>query len=484
MFNRFSRKKTSYADEDKHVKGKKSGLRPRRNRKIWIRLPLKLMLKLCLMWACLFHYYEHIAVLRAMRKCAWKNWESFESGAKPHHVALFADPQIMDAHSYPGRPPFVNEITRIILDHYLARNWKYVQGYLSPDSTFFLGDLFDGGREWEDGYWFKEFERFHKIFPRVPGKLMKTNVAGNHDIGFGDTVVRKSLDRFSAYFGEMNEFFDVGNHTFVILDTISLSDTVDPYVSGFPKKFLENFDRNDHPYPKILLSHVPLFRDPEQQTCGKERESNNYFPLTKGEQYQTVINPDISAHVLSTIDPVLLFSGDDHDYCHIKHEFRLPRSTEINIANEYTIKSCAMNMGISKPAFQLLSLYNPLGNKALSTPGSTYITEMCYLPDPYKPLKMYGMCALITLLILIKHSFFPKKNFGINYLISSRIFKTNQDPVLPLPVSTLSYGSEDKMIKASSMDIIEKATPLEFLISIWTMTILVLSIFVFYYFLI
>lgn len=480
MFNRFSRNKASYVDDDKQHKVKKS-LKPRITKKTWSNIPLKLILKIWLMWACVIHYYEHTVVLRAMKHCLWKNWETFGVDAEPHHVALFADPQIMDDHSYPGRPYIVNEITRIILDHYLSRNWKYVQHYLSPDSTFFLGDLFDGGREWGDEYWLKEYERFHKIFPRVPGKIMKTNVAGNHDIGFGDTVVRSSLDRFSAHFGEMNEYFDVGNHTFVVLDTISLSDTVDPYVSGFPKKFLQDFNRLDHTNPKILLSHVPLFRDPEQQTCGTERESHKLFPLTKGEQYQTVISPALSSQVLSVIDPILLFSGDDHDYCHIKHEFQLPESNKINIANEYTVKSCAMNMGISKPAIQLLSLYNPAGHSELSTPGSTYNTEMCYLPDPYKPLKMYGLCAILSLLILARHFFVTRKHTVGSRSLLSKILGSKEDLSLPLPVSTVPTGSEDKMLKASNMDTTEKLSIFGFTVTVGVLSVSVLGIFAIYY---
>ncbi|KAL3241609.1 putative lipid phosphatase CDC1 [Nakaseomyces bracarensis] len=479
MFNRFSRKKIGLSGDQ--VKSQLFRLTPRLSKKFWSAVPFKLILKLWLVWACLIHYYEHTVVSRAMKKCAWGNWEKWEPAAQPHRVALFADPQIMDAYSYPGRPGVVNGITRVILDHYLARNWRYVQHQLNPDSTFFLGDLFDGGREWGDDYWFKEYKRFNSIFPRVPGKLMKTSVAGNHDIGFGDTVVRESLDRFSAYFGEMNDVVDVGNHTFVILDTISLSDNVDNYISGFPKKFLENFNRHDHPNPKILLSHVPLFRDPEKQTCGKERESHNLFPLTKGEQYQTVISPEISKNVLSVIDPILLFSGDDHDYCHITHEFQLPDSTETKIANEYTVKSCAMNMGISKPAIQLLSLYNPLGSSANYSPDPTYSTEMCYLPDPYKPLKMYGVCTVLTFLILLKHCFYTKRYHGGKRSIFSRLFESKQDTSLPLPIS---HASEDKLMKASAMDNIEKPNLKEFGKILTVMTTSVLFIFSFYYLLV
>ena len=106
----------------------------------------RLVLGLWVAWVALIPYYEHTVVVRAMKKCQWNKWEQWENPVGAHHVALFADPQIMDNHSYPGRPAIVNYFTRVILDHYLARNWKYVQGYLEPQTSVFLGDLFDGGR--------------------------------------------------------------------------------------------------------------------------------------------------------------------------------------------------------------------------------------------------------------------------------------------------------------------------------------------------
>lgn len=148
-----------------------------------------------------------------MKKCQWSTWEDWPEGAESHRVGLFADPQIMDEYSYPGRPQIVNYFTRVIVDHYHRRNWKYVQYYLDPDSNFFLGDLFDGGRNWDDKQWIKEYTRFNQIFPKKPLRRTVMSLPGNHDIGFGDTVVESSLQRFSSYFGETSSSLDAGNHT-------------------------------------------------------------------------------------------------------------------------------------------------------------------------------------------------------------------------------------------------------------------------------
>src|SRR5215471_16798705 len=66
----------------------------------------------------------------------------------PHHVVFIADPQLVDPHTYPGRPWPLSSLTIFFADLYLFRASSLLQQKLRPDTTFFLGDLFDGGREW------------------------------------------------------------------------------------------------------------------------------------------------------------------------------------------------------------------------------------------------------------------------------------------------------------------------------------------------
>ncbi|CCH62598.1 hypothetical protein TBLA_0H03170 [Henningerozyma blattae CBS 6284] len=357
-------------------------------------------------WILLIHYYERVVVKRAMKLCMWNKWENWPKEAESFKVGLFADPQIMDNHSYPGRPEVVNFFTRSILDNYHRRNWKYVQFWLDPDASLFLGDLFDGGRYWEDEYWHEEYKRFNEIFPKKAGRKSIMSLPGNHDIGFGDTVIEKSFKRFTTYFGDTSSYTNLGNHTFVLIDTIALSDKANKNISDIPKEFLHQFSKTHHPLPKIMLTHVPLYRDPKVQVCGKLRESPKLFPMLKGDQYQTVIDYDISQNILSTVQPRYLFSGDDHDYCHINHTYATPDGI-VKTADEITVKSCAMNMGISKPAIQLLSLYNPTLNESPNI--ETIQTNICYLPDPYKPIKMYVITLLITVGLVIYINIFPRK---------------------------------------------------------------------------
>lgn len=119
----------------------------------------------------------------------------------------------------------------------------------------FLGDLFDGGREWStapsrrpetqspdkrwnkygEEFWFREYCRFGRIFfdPWLQGgqvtrrgqrgRKMLAGLPGNHDLGFGNGIRLPVRERFNAYFGDGNRVDVIGNHTFVSLDTVSLS---------------------------------------------------------------------------------------------------------------------------------------------------------------------------------------------------------------------------------------------------------------------
>lgn len=126
---------------------------------------------------------------------------------------------------------------------------------MSPDTVIFLGDLFDGGREWStapssshetkstdkrwnkygERFWFREYGRFGRIFfdpwlrgRQAPieahrGRKMLAGLPGNHDLGFGLGIRLPVRQRFNAYFGDGNRVDVIGNHTFVSLDTVSLS---------------------------------------------------------------------------------------------------------------------------------------------------------------------------------------------------------------------------------------------------------------------
>ncbi|KAE8389684.1 hypothetical protein BDV23DRAFT_156692 [Aspergillus alliaceus] len=405
---------------------------------------------LAILWFFTLWWGERTVFQDSVDKCVWENWEKWPRDATPHHVAFIADPQLVDPHTYPGRPWPLSTLTVKFTDQYLRRSFSSIQRSLGPDSVLFLGDLFDGGREWataqslspekryqkyKDSFWKKEYHRFVKIFseqwnegdshsgnPR--GRRMIASLPGNHDLGFGTGVQLPVRDRFQAYFGKSNRVDIIGNHTFVSVDTVSLSamDQPDPETGssgsgdGHPpneriwkeaEDFLNNMNvhrgkaeteelrtmRNQSEghlfhhkvvdmsqptlhrgfqsevvgFPAVLLTHVPLYRKPATP-CGPLRE--RYPPSSGGLEEDERNALSISAgyqyqNVLTqTISKDLVTKAGPnliHVYSGDDHDYCEVTHREFSGSpKEITVKSLSWAMGVRQPGFLLTSLWNPV----------------------------------------------------------------------------------------------------------------------------
>lgn len=389
----------------------------------------------------------------------------------------------------------------------MRRSYTQLQGQLHPDTVYFLGDLFDGGREWAtfagdtpdliwnprpkdevdhakrwkrkygEDYWLREYIRFVKMFvdpfvagmdagPGQRGKRFIASLPGNHDLGYGSGVKIPVRDRFEAFFGDMNRVDVIANHTFVSVDTLSLSARTSDdrsvadlsQVYGPPEAFLENVqltkrkaverelrrlrgepadllqeqkvedllsaDFSTIPtmnpgegkaeLPTILLSHVPLYRAPGTP-CGPMREHwppanppqaidhRNAISVSRGYQYQNVLNEVDSVDLVKKIGNVVhAFSGDDHDYCELTHADNKGNVKEI------TVKSISMAMGVPTPGFLMMSMYNPIDEDGHPLSGDqtpTLQTHLCLLPNQLATYARYGGLAFVCLVMLAIRAF-------------------------------------------------------------------------------
>lgn len=339
----------------------------------------RVLLYLLISWVIAFLINEKYVPYRTIRKCKWPKLNQDDNATQQQtNILLIADPQLIDNHTYPGRNPYLLSLSQHTVDQHLKRNYEQLTK-LNPNSTIFLGDLLDNGRASTDEYFAQEVTRFRSIYPKSP--QMYTNLPGNHDIGFGDLIRTDIRDRFGETFGNPNLQTSINGVEFILVDTTSLSSTKDQinqaargFVNGLPKKGM----------PRILLSHVPLFRDPNTN-CGPLREKPKFESLGRGYQYQNSLTKEISNQLLEKIEPDLIFSGDDHDYCDIVH----PQGTR-----EITVKSVSMAMGIYYPAVQLLS-YSKLPE------GLKYQTKICYMQTPYINVVVYIFLAIISIVIIL-----------------------------------------------------------------------------------
>ena len=338
-------------------------------------------------------------------------------------------------------------------DLFMSKSYSLLNKILLPESTVFLGDLFDGGREWststetwgshmtdprtpgrEDwakynrAYWEQEFIRFNKIFPVFPGRRSIRSLAGNHDLGFGNGVNEGVVNRFKSFFGDTSSVHTFGNHTFVLIDSVSLENTQNPKIYEPARRFLDEFSASIPsprkllqqspevrsskvydadkggppekisapiaPLPKILLTHVPLYRLPNTP-CGPLREGSSYggtIPLRGGFQYQNVLQDETSTDILKKVQPILVASGDDHDYCEVLH------AGATGMVKEITVKSISMSMSMRRPGFLMLSLWNPVKEAVVDggNDASTVQSRLCLLPDQVGIWKTYILLFGIT----------------------------------------------------------------------------------------
>ena len=447
------------------------------------------------------------------------------SDAAPHHLIFVADPQLVDPHTYPGRPWPLSSFTIRHTDQYLRRGFTFAQNLLRPQSVLFLGDLFDGGREWStrsykspekrwhkygDSFWLKEYARFGKIFldpwvKRVaedgPGSKRRLlgSLPGNHDLGFSNGITLPVRNRFSTFFGESNRVDIIGNHSFVSVDTVSLSarshqeqgpdnkaiwEPASKFLSVSKEKKAQALERElnslftrpenqlskhavteigelkaqpqqepipeaNSDMPTILLTHVPLFRAPATP-CGPfrehwppsalgpgaaplEKDERNAIKIHGGYQYQNVLDEAISKDLVDKIGNVEhVFSGDDHDYCELVHK-NYPSQGEG--VREITVKSISWAMGVRRPGFLLVSLWNPIDRHGNSLPMSTKSTDisapatiqsyLCLLPDQLAIFVRYLFLLIVTIVALAFDALLTSS-------ASSKSKQEAQEPLLPV----------------------------------------------------
>ncbi|KHJ32753.1 putative cell division control protein [Erysiphe necator] len=527
-----------------------------------------------ILWFILLYWGEVWVFQSCINRCNWSNWENWPKDASPHHLIFLADPQIIDPHSYPSRPWPLDRLTTIHTDKYLKRSYISLQKTLHPDTLFFLGDLFDGGREWStfrtnvedaqwgeserptteqpfvklwakkygDNYWLQEYDRFGEIFykfwnagglnpePGQRGRKIISSLPGNHDLGFGDKIKISVRNRFQAYFGDVNRVDVIGNHTFVSIDSVSLSasgsdhqvtaitspvenflakvqalkrrsvmrelgymagkDSLIQYAHKIEDLATTNYTTlssidpglGSAEFPTILLTHVPLYREPGTP-CGPKREhwpptpppkgqhspvnpdERNAISISRGYQYQNVLSPNDSIRLLSSVGNVVsVFSGDDHDYCEIEH------SADKNNVKEITIKSISWAMGIRHPGFLLLSMWNPVdesGRPLHSSQTASYVSasqaslttqsHLCLLPDQIGILISYFCFFIVTLLILSLRSIlipilrvqpFSSQMERDSLPITEK--STNYRRINDLFRSSFSFASPSRAVKLSS----------------------------------
>ncbi|GAA5855931.1 hypothetical protein JCM9279_005552 [Rhodotorula babjevae] len=350
----------------------------------------------------------------------------------PFHVLVVADPQLLDMQSYPGRNWALRWLGVRISDAYARKAWTVVTRLSrgksggGVDAVVWLGDLLDSGVDTVDQREYASLvHRFHLLFPlpRASTSSFSTLssraasssslvppipsiiVPGNHDLGLhrsSTSLAAYGRERFRDAFGPTWGLREWNGWEVAWIDSMALledefweTDGGGQY--GDMKRWLEELGRGPVTAPRILLTHIPLYR-PEGTSCGRSREHSRPIHQGAGRNYQNEVDARASQYLLRTVRPSLIYSGDDHDYCFVRHEGVSSPLDGVTPVTETTVKAFSMAMGVRRPGYHLLSLYGPLppaGTASTSlaenadadaddedAPVSfTYTQSNCLLPD-------------------------------------------------------------------------------------------------------
>ncbi|KAJ2809416.1 hypothetical protein H4R20_000141 [Coemansia guatemalensis] len=375
--------------------------------------------------------------------------ESSTDNEPPIHVALVADPQIVDNYSY-GQTGLLLRTVEFFTDIYLRKSYTALQQLRQPAATIFLGDMFDGGREWGDAQWLEEYYRYNSIFRnRHPKEMRVYNMAGNHDIGIGNTVVPHALDRFRQYIGPLNRVLRIGPHQIILLDTLTL-ESDDPRVSNSSRRLVEwlrDSQHHDMPRSRLLFTHVPMWR-PDNTDCGPLRQSKlRSLHNRRGYQFRDQLFENTTNYLLDAIQPDAVFSGDDHDTCTVEHHIPLNGKK----VTEYTIGAFGWASGVPIASYGLLTLHSSVANAAKDT--LPFDLQNCYLPYQLGIYKCYGFAFVLTLLAIVFFCQKAPRRMSIRQLYSDDgLISDHVQSQLPLPAAitptfTQSHGARPGITK-------------------------------------
>ncbi|KAJ1953152.1 hypothetical protein EC988_003155 [Linderina pennispora] len=323
--------------------------------------------------------------------CRWPT-SAQKGGAEPVRVAIVADPQIVDHYSY-NQTGVLLRVVEFFTDIYIKKSYIFLQMLQEPDTVIFLGDLMDGAREWNDSDWHEEYDRYKALFRnRSPGSMKVYDMAGNHDIGIGNTVVDSALERFHKYVGPTNQVLHIADHEVILLDTLTLESDLGR-VNRSSRGLVERLAAAPASGPRLLFTHVPMWRPPETY-CGPLRQaSTKYLKNRRGYQFRDQLFQNTTEYLLESLAPSAVFSGDDHDTCTIQHPTHRGKA-----ATEYTIGAFGWASGVPIASYGLMTLYP--GDNSTGRAPEFYVTN-CYLPYQLGIYKVYIASFVLSLLVVV-----------------------------------------------------------------------------------
>ncbi|CAN8321705.1 unnamed protein product [Cochlearia groenlandica] len=386
----------------------------------------KLTVALCLVWTATILYGEMSAFwLPPLFTCSWPHHhhrlllksDGVESDAKFTKVAIVTDPQLMDKTSFRlSSKTLALEVAQFYTDINMRRSFFQSILPFKPDVVLFLGDYFDGGPFLPEDEWHESLSRFRHVFglnsQGKVGDIPTFYIPGNHDVGYSRVASHKQdvIDRYEKEFDMRNRRFMIGSVEFISIDAQAIDGNPQTDSTLDVWKFVQNVSSDARSHPRVLLTHIPLYR-PDQTPCGPQRRSSvidqRFWRHFQDQEviYQNYITPESSKKLLELIKPILVLSGHDHDQCTITTQ-----DSKNESITQHTLGTISWQQGNIYPSFMLLSVPNAV-NQNSSDLDTMLHTGLCFLPCQLFIYIWYLSLFVISLLALL---LWP--NHGVGFL--------------------------------------------------------------------
>ncbi|KAH0913901.1 hypothetical protein HID58_028347 [Brassica napus] len=386
----------------------------------------KLTVALCLIWASSILYGEMFAFwVPSLFTCSWPHHhllksDGVESDVKFTKVAIVTDPQLMDKTSFRlSSKTLALEVAQFYTDVNMRRSFFQSVLPFKPDVVLFLGDYFDGGPFLPEEEWYESLSRFKHVFGMnsqgQAGDVPTFYISGNHDIGYSRVASHKLdvISRYEKAFGSRNRRFMIGSTEFVSIDAQAIDGNPQKELALEVWKFVQNVSSDTKSHPRVLLTHIPLYR-PDQTPCGPHRASSVIDQVSELYHCRIIkevigVNQTVPISVRLSLIPTpfmqtLVLSGHDHDQCTLTHK------SEAGSVTEHTLGTISWQQGNLYPSFMLLSVPNAIHQNS-SDQDNMLHTQLCFLPRQLFIYIWYLSLFVVTLLALL---LWP--NHGVSFL--------------------------------------------------------------------
>uniref|UniRef100_A0A0N5BW93 Metallophos domain-containing protein n=1 Tax=Strongyloides papillosus TaxID=174720 RepID=A0A0N5BW93_STREA len=285
------------------------------------------------------------------------------------------------------------------------RSFQTSMTLLSPDVTFFLGDIFDEG-QWSNKEGFERYiSRFDELF-RVTKNTARYVVVGNHDIGFHDYIHPQRESWFGKTYPNSTPVgvIELKNEIFVLVNSMAMHGDYCRlcHMAEMEIEKISNKLKNGIKQPRVsngkefikkqkqptVLMHFPLYRN-NDMNCEGGNELND-FDIRKSEVFREkwdCLSKNATQFIVDRLNPKVVFSGHTHYGCKIKYD---------NFT-EYTVASFSWRNN-PMPSF-LLVIYD----------NGDVKVNICFIP--HENIVIFTYIFSVLLIVIYLFYVYYKRNF-------------------------------------------------------------------------